>query len=265
MYVYMYMLADCLPDHEFGVGMGWGGFGVGWGNNVRCTCFVTDLLRDNMRMGWGNNVRCTCFVIDLLRHLLASRQHGDGVGCGGVITYVGRPNQVLGPEKPIVRNGRNHLIEKENLRVLLRDFLLEWAKMSKRPQIFKSSWLGGGLIPDLLGDRARARGSSQTGWSRLASGCRGRWLWSLLLHSFQGVQNEMRKEGQPQRANLRATGCGVVPCLHVSLVTQLANVTSRHDPRTSPNLWNNKIQGYAVSDMPLTHNSHYPPGNHTRN
>ena len=42
-------------------GLGWGWGGVGWGNNVRCNCFVTDLLRhfyllrDNMGMalGWG--------------------------------------------------------------------------------------------------------------------------------------------------------------------------------------------------------------------
>ena len=46
-------------------------------------------------MGWGNNVRCTCFGIDLLRYAtyllrvnMGMGWGGFGVGCGGVITYV---------------------------------------------------------------------------------------------------------------------------------------------------------------------------------
>ena len=58
-YMYMYMLADRLPAHV--LWMGWGGVGVGWGNNVRCNCFVTDLLRHFY-------LRCNCFVTVLLRH-----------------------------------------------------------------------------------------------------------------------------------------------------------------------------------------------------
>ena len=51
----VFMLADRLPAHV--LWMGWGGVGY----NVRCNCFVTDLLRHFY-------LRCNCFVTVLLRH-----------------------------------------------------------------------------------------------------------------------------------------------------------------------------------------------------
>ena len=92
----VFMLADRLPAHV--LWMGWGGVGVGWGYNVRCNCFVTDLLRHfYLRCNCFVTVllrhfylRCNCFVTVLLRHFYLLRDFVTtwGWGWGGVITYV---------------------------------------------------------------------------------------------------------------------------------------------------------------------------------
>ena len=103
------MLADCLPGHEFGVGVGWGGVityvALAWS----LTCYATYLLRDNMRMGWGGVITyvafassLTCYPTYLLRDNMRMGW-GEGITCVALAssltcyaTYLLRDNMRMG-------------------------------------------------------------------------------------------------------------------------------------------------------------------------
>ena len=118
------MLADCLPGHEFGVGVGWGGvityvalawsltcyatyllrdnMRMGWGGVIMyvafassLTCYPTYLLRDNMRMGWGEGITCVALASSLTCYATYLLRVNMGMWWGGVAKHP-QPTMALG-------------------------------------------------------------------------------------------------------------------------------------------------------------------------
>ena len=99
------LLADRLPAHV--LWMGWGGVGAGWGGVITyvaiassrtcyatSTCFATTWEWRWGGVGWGNNVRCNCFVTVLLRHFYWTLMK-DGIPKSLSSHCTGKPNPKL--------------------------------------------------------------------------------------------------------------------------------------------------------------------------
>ena len=102
----VFMLADRLPAHV--LWMGWGGVGVGWGNNVRCNCFVTDLLRHFVAVASSRSCYATstyiafassrsCYATSTYVAIASSRScyatWGNNVRCKVMISW--KPTRVI--------------------------------------------------------------------------------------------------------------------------------------------------------------------------